>query len=186
MCMESEAINENIWWATCQLKIFEKKPPSARHTKFPNWTKLFFFLPGSIACLILNVYLGYLANPVCPAIPVSYHNGAVLGFSAIKTSGTKSQVKLLACVVVAESPLCLEVTAFYWKDEYSYLISFTWLQARMLHWRPFCSKVLSPGPWWCWWPRRPTLQTQPGQRRQGRGLCCTADTCPDTGRHLTQ
>ena len=62
---------------------------------------------------MLNVYLGNLANPVSPGLPVSHDNGAVLGLSAIKPSGPNSQVKLLACVVVAESPLSLKVTAFY-------------------------------------------------------------------------
>ena len=91
-------------------------PDVQEHQKLELSVNLTILLEGllcSRACFILNTYLGNFAKPVSPAIPVSHHNGAVLSFSPIKTSGSKSMVKLLTCVVVAESPLCLKVTAFY-------------------------------------------------------------------------
>ena len=53
----------------------------------------------------------------------------------------------------------------------------------MLYWLYCCTDVWSQDPKWYWWPRRPTHQMCPDQRRLGLELDCTLYKCPDTLCH---
>ena len=73
-----------------------------------------------------------VTDPVNPAVPVSHYNGAVLRFPPIEvSSGSKPQIQLLTCVMVAENPLRLMVPSLYCQDKYR-------LEFILRHGKPEC------------------------------------------------